>query len=186
MVNVVNVHSGAKSVRAYIKEQAALGLDHVKALIEADRDAIIAMTADVTEAEADFQPAEAEFSISKAVQHLNLSFERSQARLRAMTAGKDFVWNGPPARAGGLPGQPAASFAEARSQFIAGESELLSILDAATPGDHLDLLANHVEFGSMNWLEWATYSHHVHTHDHVDQIARLKTEIEDQRARDSR
>ena len=38
----------------------------------------------------------------------------------------------------------------------------------------LDLTADHAEYGPFNWLEWAVYSHHVHTHDHVGHVAELR------------
>jgi DinB superfamily len=173
----VDLHAGVPEVQAYVKRQAAQGSEHVQALIKADRDAILALTSDVTEDDANAHPGESEFSISQVVQHLNVSFPRSQARLRAMIGGEEFSWTGPLGRPGGLPEQPAASLAAARAEFAAGEDEVLRILGSATPEINLDRVANHAEFGPMNWLEWAVYSHHVHTHDHVGQLADIKRAV---------
>jgi hypothetical protein len=177
MEKPVDLHSGVPAVQAYVKRQAAQGPEHVLALIKADGDAILALTGDVTEDDANIHAAESEFSISQVVQHLNFSFPRSQARLRAMMKGEEFIWTGPAGRAGGLPERPAPSLAAARVEFAAGEAEILRILGSETHATNLDLVANHAEFGPMNWLEWAVYSHHVHTHDHVKQIGDIKSAL---------
>src|SRR5438067_13893623 len=117
---VVRLDAGTEAIRAYVHEHAALGLAHVTNLIRADRDSMASLTEGLSEAQANFAPAEGEFSVSQVLQHLNTSFDRSQARLHALSSGQAFTWNGPPARPGGLPEKPGASFAEVRREFLAG------------------------------------------------------------------
>jgi hypothetical protein len=78
-----------------------------------------------------------------------------------------------------VPGQTpppaqAASFAELRDGFTHGTNAVIEVVEQADPRLGLDLTTEHVLFGPFNWLGWAVYSHHVHTHDHLGQIAAVR------------
>lgn len=171
---VVRLDEGTDAVRAYVAEQAAQGLEHVTKLVRDDRDAMIAMIGDLTEDEARLKPGADEFSVKDVLEHLNPSFAGSEARLRSLSQGQPFVWSGPPARSGGLPVAPADSYAAVRDEFIAGENAIVAVLEAASPDAPTSLTADHADYGPFNWLEWATYSHHVHTSDHIGQVRALR------------
>ena len=176
---VVRLTDGRDAVRAYVSEHAGRGLDHVRELLRGDRDAIMALIGDLSEDEAAYKIAPEEWSISEAMQHLNASFPRSTQRLRDLTSGRPYT--APPPASGSLPDTAPASFDETRRTFSEGEADVLSILDAANPDADRSLTADHVTFGPFDWLEWAVYSQHVHTHDHVGQIEAVRREIEKRR-----
>ena len=171
---MVNVNAGPEVVHAYVKEQASKGRDHVLGLVRSDLDAVAGLIAGLDEEDANFKPNEAEFSISEVIQHLNGSFERSKQRLETLSSGKPWQNQGPGPGPGSIPEPRPGSFAEVRSRFEAGAGEIVSILEKADPDTGLDLTAAHATFGEFNWLEWAAYSHHVHTHDHIGQLEQIK------------
>jgi len=178
---VVRADAGRDAIRAYVEQEASRGLAHVRALVWGEWEAMAALVADLSEHEADFKPAPGEFSVADALEHLNLSFERSQARLAALSSGEPFVWTGPTHGPGSLPEAAAASFAVVLNRFLEGMAGVITILEGAEPGRGLDRTADHAQFGPFNWLEWAVYSHHVHTHDHVAQVGALRRAIDRRR-----
>ncbi len=171
---VVSLYAGRDAVRAYVAEQAALGLDHVYALVKADRDAMVAMIEDLGEDEAQVSPGADEYSAPQVIEHLNASFTRSIERLSTLSSGRPWSATGPAPSRGGLPEESPPSFAETRRRFIEGEDGVLAVLKAVEGTKGLDLTADHADFGPFNWLQWAVYSHHVHTSDHLGQVAALR------------
>jgi hypothetical protein len=67
-----------------------------------------------------------------------------------------------------------ASFSDLRRAYIDGMAGVLAVVRQADPQRGLDLAADHATFGPFNWLGWAVYSHHVHTHDHIGQIENIR------------
>lgn len=179
---MVDVDAGPEAVRAYVREQAELGLEHVRALLRKDRDAMARLLQGLSEREAAFKPDASEFSILEVLQHLDGSFARSLDRLRTLSSGHPWSAAGGPVRPGSIPAEAPASFSEAKLQFLEGEEAVLAVLDAAEPSTGLDLTAPHASFGHFNWLEWAVYSHHVHLRDHIGQVTRLRRLIEERGA----
>jgi hypothetical protein len=177
---VVRLDAAPDEVRAYLSEQADRGIDHVRAVVRGDRDTMVTLIDDLDEDEAAFKPDEDEFSVRDVVEHLNLSFARSEARLRSLARDEVFVWLGAPGRWGGLPDEPAPSWAAAREAFIAGEAAVLGVLDSLE-GEAPARTAEHAELGPLNLLQWALYSHHLHTRDHIGQVRALRAQIEAQR-----
>jgi hypothetical protein len=175
---VVRLTDGRDAVRAYVSEHAAQGLEHVTALVRDDRDSMLALIDDLSEAEGNVSVAPEEWSISQALQHMNSSFDRSIQRLKALSSGRPF--EAAPV-AGGLPASESTTFVEARRVFTKGENAVIEILEQAQDGANLDLTFEHAFFGPFNWLEWAVYSHHVHTHDHIGQIGEARKLVESQR-----
>jgi hypothetical protein len=164
------------AVLSYVREQAAQGLEHVRALVKAEGDAILAALAELTEEEGNFKPGPDEFSALQVLQHLNGSLPRSIDRLRTLSSGRP--WSAPPgggpAGPGSIPENATSSFMEARRQFATGLEEVLTVLQAADPSRGLELTTPHAAYGDFNWLQRAVYSHHVHTHDHVGQLQELR------------
>ncbi|HLF70639.1 MAG TPA: DinB family protein [Dehalococcoidia bacterium] len=175
---VVKLTDGREAVRAYVSGHAAQGVDHVTALVRDDRDSMRALIDDLSEAEGNVSVAPEEWSISQALQHMNSSFDRSIHRLIFLSTGRPFEW---PAAAGGLSeGQPP-TFSEARRAFLQGEQAVLDILEHMGEGSNLDVTYEHAFFGPFSWLQWAVYSHHVHTHDHLGQVGEARKLVLSQR-----
>jgi hypothetical protein len=179
---VVRLDAGREAIREYVRQQAGLGLNHVKAQIRADRDAIVAVAAGLSDDEANFRPSDDEYSVLQVLQHLNGSFERSADRLSTLSSGRSWLNTGPAPGPGNIPAYADSDYAEVYRHFVEGEDRILVILDQAGPGVGLNLTADHAQYGPFNWLEWAVYSHHVHTHDHVGQIEQLGAAIEARKA----
>ena len=57
---------------------------------------------------------------------------------------------------------------------------ILDVLDAADENIGRDLKATHVDYGEFDWLEWAVYSHHVHTSDHIGQLREARSRLRGQ------
>lgn len=180
---VVDVNAPPQQVAAYVKAEAARGLEHARALVKGEGDAIIELIAGLGESDAAFSPAPGEFSTAQVIQHLNGSFERSLDRLRTLIAGRPFVYDGPRIGPGSLPAEPPATFAETRDAFVKGMADVLALLGAADPAVGLDVTSDHVNYGPFNWLQWAVYSHHVHSHDHVLQLGAIKAALQERRER---
>jgi hypothetical protein len=174
---VVRFDAGREAVRAYVTEQAALGLAHVTSLVKHEGDAIMASIVDLTEAEGSLSPGPDQFSALQVLQHLNGSFERSIDRLKTLSSGQTWTSKGPGVGPGSIPKDATTSFVEARRQFSQGTDAVLAILRDADPVRGLDLMAPHAAFGDFNWLQWAVYSHHVHTHDHVGQLGQIRAHV---------
>ncbi len=163
------------AVRAYVAEQAALGLDHVTELVRHERDAMMDLIGDLTQDEAEARiDSGAEYSISMVLQHLNQSFERSQRRLWTLSQGQPYVNTGSGGGAGGLPEVLDTNFDRVRRAFLDGMNGVLLVLEQADPTMPSDITAPHALYGRFTWLQWATYSHHAHTSDHVQQVRRIK------------
>ncbi len=69
------------------------------------------------------------------------------------------------------------SFSDLRRSYIDGMAAILDVLRHADQTRGLELTADHAQFGAFNWLEWAVYSHHVHTHDHVGQLSAIRAAL---------
>ena len=158
-----------------MREQAAQGLEHVRALVKAEGEAILAAVEGLSEAEGNFRPGPDEFSALQVLQHLNGGFERSIDRLRTLPSGRP--WGAPsegPGGPGSIPENATTSFIEARAQFAVGLAGVLAVLDAADGTRGLELTTPHPAYGDFNWLQRAVYSHQVHTHDHVGQLQQIR------------
>jgi hypothetical protein len=171
---VVRLSDGREAIQAYIDAHVAEGLPHVIDLLTADNNHVLALIGDLTEAEAMTVTPADKWRVFDAMKHLCASLGRSKARLETMSAGRPFV---PSAGAGG-PGSLGtaeyASFSDLRRTYVDGMAEILAILRHADPTRGLDVTADHATFGTYNWLGWALYSHHVHTHDHIGQIEAIR------------
>jgi hypothetical protein len=163
------------AVQTYVREQAAKGRDHVIGLVRGDRDAMMALIDDLTPEEADTRiDGGEEYSVSMIIQHLNLSLARSRQRIRELASGIQFVTPPGSGRGGGLPEVLDDDFDRVRGIFRDGEDGILTVLEATAPDSPTVLTAPHAQYGPFNWLQWAAYSHHAHTSDHVHQIAKIK------------
>ncbi len=118
-----------------------------------------------------------EWRVFDAVKHINSSLDRSRDRLQKLSSGQPFE---PPATgvsSGGMGSAEYESFSELRRSYIDGMADILAVVRRADPSRSLDLTADHGQFGPFNWMQWALYSHHVHTHDHVGQIETIRTAL---------
>lgn len=172
---VVRVDAGRDAVRAYVQEQASQGLDHVRALVGADTARMVSLIEDLSEEQGTQAPAPGEWSIAEVLVHLNTSLERSRARLETMSSGRE--WTNPPGAGQPDDSEAYRTFADLRREYIEGMAAISAVLDGADPGRGLDLTADHAQYGLFNWLEWAVYSHHVHTHDHIGQTQDARARV---------
>jgi hypothetical protein len=171
---VVDLNDTDAVVR-YVREHAAQGRDHVIELVRGERDAMAALIGDLTPEEADMRiNGGEEYSVSMILQHLNLSFPRSRRRISDLAAGIQFVTPAGSGRGGGLPDVLDTDFDRVRRTFIEGQDSIIEVLEATAADSPTNLTAPHAQYGPYNWLEWALYSHHVHTSDHTQQVAKIK------------
>ena len=164
---VVRLDAGRDAVRAYVSEQAIQGLPYVRDLVAADRDSIVAALDGLSEEEGTRSTLEGEWTPAQVMAHLNSSLPRSYSRLRAMSGGHE--WVSQPAAGGQANGAPQ-SFEALRGEYIEGMQAIIKVLDGADASVGRELTADHIDFGPFDWLEWAVYSHHVHTSDHIGQL----------------
>jgi DinB family protein len=171
---VVRLDAGKDAVRAYVAEQAGKGLAHVTALVSTDRDSIVEAIEGLTEEEATRATLEGEWTPAQVLSHLNNSLDRSLLRLQTMSGGRPWV-NAPsyPGQGGDTPGP----FRDMRQQYIDGMQAIIDALQSADEIRGRDLTADHAALGPFDWLEWAVYSHHVHTSDHIGQLQQARERL---------
>jgi hypothetical protein len=175
-VAVVKPSEGRDAIQAYINEHVAKGRDHVLALATEEHNLVFSLIGDLTEDEAMTVTPADEWRVYDAMKHLSASLDRSRDRLESMSSGRPFV---PPPSAGpvvggGMGNVEYASFQELRRAYIDGMCDILAVVRGADLTRGLELTAEHASFGPFNWLGWALYSHHVHTHDHIGQIKNVR------------
>lgn len=169
---VVRLDAPPDAVRQYVAHQAARGLAHVLDLVAGGHERILSLTADLDETQATTPIGDDGWSVRTVISHLAGSIDRSRTRIAAMSSGQPFV--NPPVAAGQPGSDDGASFAALRDAYDAGMRSIIDILRGADERLGLDLTASHAAYGPWNWLEWAVYSHHVHTHDHVQQLEEMR------------
>lgn len=171
---VVRLSDGRDAIQAYVRDHASQGLGHVLELVTEDHNHVLRLIGDLTEAEGMTVTSVDEWRIYDAMKHLTASLDRSRDRLEKLSSGQAFT---PPPLAGAPGGMGSAeynSFQELRRSYIDGMADILGVLRRADPTRGLELTAEHAAFGPFNWLGWAVYSHHVHTHDHIGQIENIR------------
>lgn len=171
---VVRLDAGKDAVRAYVAEQVSKGLPHVRSLIAADRDSIVAAIDGLSEEEGTRVTLEGEWTPAQVLAHLNSGLPRGLSRLQALSAGRE--WNNPPPM-GGQGSDTQASFEDLRRDYIQGMQAILDVLDKAEESVGRNLTSEHATLGPFDWVEWAVYSHHVHTSDHIGQLAEARARL---------
>src|SRR5690606_4461709 len=104
--------------------------------------------------------------------HLNRNLPRSLARLQALSSGRE--WLNPPPMGEMDSDRPIE---ELRREYIDGMQANIGSLDQADETGGLALRVDHADPGDYDWLEWALYSHHVHTSDHIGQLREARARI---------
>jgi DinB superfamily len=176
---VVRLSEGRDAIQAYVNEHVSRGLPHVLDLVTEDHNYVLRLIGDLTEDEAVTVTPADEWRVFDALKHLTASLDRSKDRLQKLSSGQPFT---PPPGAGGPGGLGSAdyeSFSDLRRSYIDGMADILAVIRKADPTQGLDLTADHASFGAFNWMGWALYSHHVHTHDHIGQIETIKKALRD-------
>lgn len=168
---VVRTDAGDDVVHAYVVEQAARGRDHVVQLVSADYERLLSLIGDLSEEQATTVTEVDEWRVFDLMRHLTGGLGRSRERIGTLASGEPYV-SATPSRPGSL-GDDYASYAELREAYTSGMATILDVLRAADETHGLDVTAEHGRFGPFNWLEWAVYMHHVHTHDHMAQLERI-------------
>ncbi len=172
---VVRVDAGRDAVRAYVSEQARQGLAHVITVVRADHDSVVAALDGLSEEQGNRVTLEGEWTVAQVMDHLNSSLDRSVLRIRTMAHGEE--WTNPPVVAGQASPSPT-SFEGLRQQYLDGMQALFAVLEEADEARGRELTADHALFGEFDWLEWAVYSHHVHTSDHIGQLQEARARLE--------
>jgi hypothetical protein len=171
---VVRLSEGREAVQAYVDAQVARGHKHVLDLLTQDNHRVFALIGDLTEDEAMTVTPVDEWRVFDAMKHLSASLDRSRDRLQSLSSGQPFVPPSTPVSPGSMGNADFASFSALRRTYVDGMANILAVLRSADPNRGLDLTADHAAFGTYNWLGWAIYSHHVHTHDHIAQIESIR------------
>ena len=174
---VVRLDEGEAAIRAYLELHTAQGKAHVLDLITEDNNEILRLVADLTEDEAMTVTPVDEWRVFDAMQHLTSSLDRSRDRLQKLSSGQPFV---PPATgvtSGGIGSAEYASFSDLRRSYIDGMADILAVIRAADAAKGFEMTSDHGQYGPFNWMEWALYSHHIHTHDHVGQIEAIRSAL---------
>jgi len=172
-MTVVSIYAGRGAVRAYVAQQADKGLEHVRGLVAADRDSIAAAIEGLSEEEGTRVTLEGEWTPAQVLAHLNASLERSRDRLASLSSGREWV---NPLAAGRTSTDPP-TFVSLRQEYIKGMQAIVDVLDGADETKGRNLTADHIDFGPFDWLQWAVYSHHVHTSDHVGQLGEARARV---------
>jgi hypothetical protein len=175
-MTVVSQADGPEAVRAYVLEHAARGVDHVVALIRADRAEMLSIIDGLTEAQAGIRPVEGEWCIREALQHLSGGFDRTRERILTMARGLPYESRA--GVAGSLAPEMDLPFVELRRIFTEGSASVLAAMEGVEPTAGLDFRAKHQLYGDFNWLEFTLYSQHVHLHDHLDQIKAIRAFVD--------
>jgi len=173
-VAVVRLSEGRDAIQAYVGEHVGQGFGHVLDLVTEDHSRVLSLIGDLTEDEAMTVTAADEWRVFDAMKHLSASLDRSRDRLQKMSSGQPFVPPPGVGGPGGLGSAEYASFSDLRRAYIDGMADILAVVRNADPARGLDLTSDHATFGPFNWMGWALYSHHVHTHDHIGQIEKIK------------
>ena len=168
---VVRLSEGRDAIQAYVQAQTAQGLPHVLDLVTKDNLAVVSLIADLTEDEGMTVTPVDIWRVYDVMKHMSASLDRSYNRLETLTSGRPFV--NPTVVPGSFGGVEYESFRELRSAYIDAMADIIAVLRRADPSRGLDLTAEHAQYGPFNWLGWATYSHHVHTHDHIGQLTNI-------------
>jgi hypothetical protein len=182
---VVRLSEGRDAIQAYVAAQVAQGLPHVLQLLTEDNNRVFSLVGDLTEGEGMTVTAADEWRVFDALRHMAASLDRGRHRIETMSAGRPFeapAFRGGPGSMGAV---DYASFSELRRTYIDGMARVLAALRGADPERGLELTADHASFGPFNWLGWAVYSHHVHTHDHIGQIEKIRKALRERRIGDA-
>jgi DinB superfamily len=175
---VVRLSEGKDAIQAYVDKEVAQGLPHVLDVVTADNNRVLALIGDLTEDEATTVTPVDEWRVFDVMKHLSASLDRSRTRLETLSSGRPFV-PPPGVSPGSMGAADYASFSDLRLAYVNGMADILAVLRHADSDRGLELTADHATFGTYNWLGWAIYSHHVHTHDHIGQIENIKNALRD-------
>ena len=171
MTDVVRLDAGVDAVRAYVSAQARQGKAHVLALVTEDNFSILRLIGDLTEEEGmTVTPADI-WRAYDVMKHMSASLDRSLTRLSTLSSGRPF--ENPLVQPGSSGSVEYESFRALRSAYVDAMADIIGVVRGAGAGTGLELTANHAQYGPWNWLEWAVYSHHVHTHDHIGQLTNI-------------
>ena len=88
-----------------------------------------------------------------------------------MCSGREGV--NPPVAAGST-AELETSFVDLQTKYRDGMAAIIDVLSQADEKQAAGLTADHAEYGPFTWQEWAVYSHHVHTHDHIGQLEAIR------------
>ena len=171
MGDVVRLSEGRDAIQAYVLAQTSQGLPHVLDLVTEDNRRVISLIGDLTEDEGMTVTPVDIWRVYDVMKHMSASLDRSRTRLETLSSGRPF--ENPVVVPGGSGSVEYGSFRELRSAYIDAMADIIGVLRCADPATGLDLTTDHAQYGPFNWLGWATYSHHVHTHDHIGQLTNI-------------
>ena len=132
---------------------------------------MVRLIADLTEDEGMTVTPVDEWRAYDVLKHLSASLDRSLHRLDLLSSGRPF--ENPVVQPGSSGDVEYESFRALRAAYIDGMADIIAVLRRADGNTGLVFTADHAQFGTFNWLEWAVYSHHVHTHDHIGQLTNI-------------
>ncbi len=155
----------------YCTHQASKGIDSLAALIERTGEDWRRCLDGVSETQAEFSPAEGEWTAKEVVTHFLLATASVNNQIGKLTAGQDVGQ-----LASAAPDERPAettSVAELSAETLAIFAEIARLTRALEGNAHLERQFPHPAFGQLNILQWIAFQR-LHGMDHMQQIEKNK------------
>ncbi len=157
----------------YCSHQAGKGIDSLVSLMERTGEDWRRCLDGVSEAQAEFSPAQGEWTTKEVVTHFLLATLSVNDQIGELTSGRDVGQ-----LASAAPDERPAettSVAELSAETVAIFDEIARLTRALEGNAHLERQFPHPAFGQLNILEWIAFQR-IHGMDHMRQIEKNKTD----------
>jgi hypothetical protein len=157
----------------YCSHQAGKGIDSLVALMERTGEDWRRCLDGVSEAQAEFSPAQGEWTTKEVVTHFLLATSGVNEQIGELTSGQD-VGQLASAAPDERPTE-TTSVAELSSETVAIFDEIARLTRALEGNPHLERQFPHPAFGQLNILQWIAFQR-MHGMDHMRQIEKNKAD----------
>ena len=157
----------------YCTHQANKGVDSLVALMERTSEDWHRCLNGVSDAQAEFSPAEGEWTSKEVVTHFLLATSSVNEQIRKLAAGGD-VGQLAPAAPDERPAQ-TTSVAELSAETVAIFDEIGGLTRELEGNAHLERQFPHPAFGELNIMQWIAFQR-LHGMDHMQQIEKNKAD----------
>ncbi len=157
----------------YCSHQAGKGIDSLVALMERTGEDWRRCLDGVSEAQAEFSPAQGEWTTKEVVTHFLLATSSVNDQIRKLTSGEDVGRLGSAA-----PDERPAettSVAELSAETVAIFDEIARLTRALEGSAYLDRKFPHPAFGQLDIMQWIGFQR-LHGMDHMQQIEKNKAD----------
>jgi hypothetical protein len=162
-----------KQAVGYCTHQASKGIDSLIALMERTREDWKRCLEGVSDTQAEFSPAEGEWSTKEVVTHFLMATGSVNDQIRTLTSGGELG----PLATGGPDEKPELTLAvsELSEKTTAIFDEIAELTRGLEGNPHLEKTFPHPAFGQLNILEWIAFQR-MHGMDHMQQIDKNKAD----------